>query len=138
MYRKKSQKNTLRIISQARKARDKETARLEKEALDFLINNPLPETEPTFSKREDIYRQNAKKRAIKTLAQARQSRKRKADKELADLEQRAVKFLREILDTAVSGILCKTRLSKKDEMYRKKAKKKAVKYLMTRQKRKRK
>ena len=79
--------------------RAKETARLEKEALDFLINNPPPETEPMFSKRDNIYRQNAKKRAIKTIAQARQSRKRKADKELADLEQRAVKFLREIPNT---------------------------------------
>ena len=104
-----------------------ETARLEKEALDFLINDPFPDPEPTFSKRDNIYRQNAKKRAIKTIAQARQSIKHKADKELADLEQKAVKFLRETADTGVSGISYKTRLSKKDEMYRKKARKKAVK-----------
>ena len=107
--------------------------------MDLLINNPIPEnTELTFSKREDIYRQNAKKRAIKTIAKASQSRKRKADKELADLEQRAAKFLRETPNTGVSGIPFKTRLSKREDLYRKKAKKKAVKYLTTQQKRKRK
>ena len=137
MYRKKAKKNALRIISLARKARADETTRLEKESIGFLINNPLPEsTEPTFSKRDNIYRQNSKKRAIKTIAKARQSRKRKADKELVDLEQRTIKILRETPDTGMSGIPYKTSLSKKDEMYRKKAKKKAVKYLTRRQKRK--
>ena len=139
IYRQNAKKRAIKTIAQARKARAEETARLEKEAMDFLINNPLPEsTEPTFSKRDDIYRKNAKKRAIKTLTRATQSRKRKADKELADSEQRAVKFLREAPDTGVSGIPYKTRISKRDEMCRKKAKKSAVKYLTRREKRKRK
>ena len=73
LHRKKSQKKALRIISQARKARAKETARLGKEALDFLINNPFPETEPTFSKRDDIYRQNAKKKSYKNNTSSKKS-----------------------------------------------------------------
>ena len=139
LYTEKTKQRAIDIISRARKARAKETARLEKEAIEFLMNNPLPESAaPTFSKRDNIYRQNAKKRAIKTIAKARQSRKRKADKELADLKQRAIKFLRETSDTGASRIPFITRLSTRDNLYRKKAKKKAIKYFARRQKRKRK
>ena len=56
IYRQNAKKRAIKIIPQARKAKAKEIARLEKEALDFLLDNPLPETEPTFSKRDDIYR----------------------------------------------------------------------------------
>ena len=109
--------------------RAKQTARLEKETLGFLINNPLPETEPTFSKTDDIYKQNAKKRAIKAIAQARQSRKRKADKKLAYLEQRAIKFLRETPDTGVSEIPYKTRLNKKERNVKEKSQKEGCEIL---------
>ena len=139
LYREKAKERAIKAISRARKARAKETARLEKEAIDFLINNRLKEsTEAAFSKRDNIYKQNAKKRAIKTIAKARQSRKRKADKEVVDLEQRAIKFLRGTPDTGMSRIPYRTSLTKRDNLYRKKAKKKAVKYLMRLQKRKRK
>ena len=51
LYREKAKKRAIKTIAQARKTGAKETARLEKEAIDFLINNP-ESTESTFSKRE--------------------------------------------------------------------------------------
>ena len=55
IYRQDAKKRATTTIAQARKARAEETARLEKEPVDFLINNPLTEsTEPTFSKRDHI------------------------------------------------------------------------------------
>ena len=70
LYRKKAIKNALKIITRARKSRAakakrknaEELIQLERQTLEYLQQNSLKEDEgPTFSKRDDIYRRNAKK-----------------------------------------------------------------------------
>ena len=68
IYRKKAKKNALKIITRARMSRAakekrkslEELADLERQALEYLQQNPIYER-PTFSKKDDIYRKNAKK-----------------------------------------------------------------------------
>ena len=64
IYRKKAKKNVLRTIARARKSKERkpaeESARLEREALQFLTENPLTASK-AFSKSDDIYQRNAKK-----------------------------------------------------------------------------
>ena len=114
-YRRKAKQNALktkRLITRARKSR----AKLKRKAgdrLDDLLDNPdaetIPYTEPyrnTFTKKDEIYRRNAKKKALKILRN-----KRKRVDPSSDAE--TIPYVEPYKD----------KTSKRDNLYKKKPKK---------------
>ena len=78
IYRRKAKQNALRIIAKARKSCTK-LKRKAKDRLDDLLDNSDAETnsytEPyknTLTKKDEIYRRNAKKKTLKILRNKRE------------------------------------------------------------------
>ena len=111
-YRRKAKQNALRVIKKARKSRAKLKRKAE-DRLDDLFDNSdaetIPYTKPyrnTFTKNDEIYRKNAKKKALKILRN-----KRKRVDPPCDAE--TIPYVEPYKD----------KTSKRDNLYRKEAKK---------------
>ena len=78
----------------------------------FLAQNPLEEPPSTFTKRDEIYRRNAKKKALKFLIKKR--RKTATRQQDPPLDAETIQYAEPYRDT----------FTRRDSIYRKKAKKK--------------
>ena len=135
IYRQNARKKAIKILNK----RSKLKSIVENDIVqdNFSDTKTIPYVEPyrDTSKKDEIYRRNAKKKAIKILTkplynkESRTKLKRKADKELVDItddvvdgdtysDSETIPYAEPYRDT-----------SKKDEIYRRKAKNKAIKIL---------
>ena len=123
IYRQKARKKAIKTLTNEKKLRS-----VVKSDDNFSDAETIQYTEPyrDTSKKDEIYRRKTKKKAIKILTT---SKKRKVREILStdgnSLDAETIQYAEPYRDT-----------SKKDEIYRRKAKKKAIKILTTNKKRK--
>ena len=135
IYRRNARKKAIIILNKKRKLKPPvESDDVEDNLLDA---ETIPYVEPyrDSSKKDEIYRRKAKKRAIKILTkplynkESREKRKRKADKELVDITDDVVDGDTYSDAETIPYAEPYRATSKNDEIYRRKAKKKAIKIL---------
>ena len=118
IYWRKAKKNALKIITRARKSRAKLKRKAGEKLADIFDNSDsetIPYAEPyknTFTNKVEIYRRNAKKKALKIL----RNKRRRVDPP-SDAE------------TIPYTVPCKNTFSKRDNLYRRKAKKQSLRII---------